>query len=390
MDGLQFLFATPGQDRTGVAPSVERVTLEAPLFHWLREQLRTSAWPMNAAAARQPVSVHELTETLYEPFRVDGGHAHLAGCNLEDRPFLRLSYLDTMAGPERPQLTHVFATEDGRPLDEATRRALELDMSTPVTGRPPRLDNTVLQRWVEVTRQHSEQDNLRSSSLIAVTLVWCKYVEAKLAFSIGQATVELAFAGWARFFGDRSIRPPPYSCPLCGKSSYHLAATDRGQVTVAEAISRCAVSGRRVLDNELETCTVTGSLALPDFMQVCPVAGEKVLRSVLEPCSWCQQRVSPQVVVKGRCAACRHLEPIARQDPCLARVLAQYPELECWRSWRMSETRTAYVLIGTSLWKRLLLVLDKSTLQVHHLGTAGRFSNHWTAIPLAERERWLR
>ena len=68
---------------------------------------------MHAAAARQPLSVHELAEHLFAQYKVDGGHMHLAGCSLEDRPFLRLSYLRMHRENGGSQLLHCFGTSDG-------------------------------------------------------------------------------------------------------------------------------------------------------------------------------------------------------------------------------------------------------------------------------------
>ena len=69
----------------------------------------------------------------------------------------------------------------------------------------------------------------RPVSPLAVAIVWCKYAEGKLQFTIGEGTAELPFAGWAR-----TLAAPPFVCPVSRRESFHLAATDDHRVTVAD------------------------------------------------------------------------------------------------------------------------------------------------------------
>ena len=109
---------------------------------------------------------------------------------------------------------------------------------------------------------------------------------------------------------DRRVLPPPYECPLSGRSSYHLAATDDGRITVAEAIVTCAESSRRVLEDELQLCAVTGRRVLPEFLQECPCSRrDLVLVSVLETCSVVPAAgESRERWTMQGCAACRQLQ----------------------------------------------------------------------------------
>jgi hypothetical protein len=369
---------------------VEHVTLKSPFLGWLLEQLRTTAWPVHAVAARQPSSVHELTDHLFGHYRIDGGRIHLSGCSFEDRPFLRLSYLNTGGISEHPQVVHCFGTSNGELLDDDLRRQLELDELIPLKDRKPHLDEEVLRRWTEITRRMHEHrvDGTRAAP-VAATLVWCKRAEGKLTFSIGQKSVEHAFSDWARLIVDRRVLPPPYKCPITGQTSYHLAATDDGRITVAHAIATCAESGQRVLETELESCEETGRRVLARCLHICPVTGRKVLTSQFKPCSVCRQSVSPAALAANRCSACRDIAAMPKADPRLARILDAYPKLDRWRSWKMSETEAAYVLLGTATWKRLLVVLDKNTLDVLHLALGSRFSSNWTPATSVQQADWL-
>ena len=64
----------------------------------------------------------------------------------------------------------------------------------------------------------------------------------------------------------------------------------------------------------------------------------------------------------------------------MARILHEHPALDRWRRWRMSETSRVYVLVATGWLKRLLVVVDKETLELRHMATGSRLSHRWTAI----------
>jgi hypothetical protein len=55
----------------------------------------------------------------------------------------------------------------------------------------------------------------------------------------------------------------------------------------------------------------------------------------------------------------------------------------------MAETQTAHILVGTSLWHRVLLVVDKQTLDVLHVAAGTRWSGRWTNATAVERGEWL-
>ncbi len=392
LSGRRFTFDQCVARKQSVDPSraIEFATWQSPLLQWLLDELQQGALPVNAAAARQPLSVHELAEHLFAQYQVDGGHMHLAGCNLEDRPFLRLSYLEPNPVNGDSQLVHCFGTSEGKLLDGALRESLDLDDLVPIVGRAPRIDDEVLRRWSELTRQQFDaQQSDKDRLLIATTLVWCKYAEGKLTFSIGQKSAEISFSGWGRMIADRRRLPPPYHCPLSGQSSYHLGATDDGRITVVEAIGTCTESSRRVLVDDLQLCAVTRRRALPEYLQECPCTGEQVLVSALVACDLCQQPVSPHALVDARCSACRDLKPVTKTATDLVRVLDAYPKLDKLRNWKMAKTRTVWTFVGSSAWKRLLVVLNAETLEVLHMANGRRLSSTWVPADDLQRAEWL-
>ncbi len=388
MIGRRFTFQADPASAPSSGPLVECVTWQSPLTGWLMDELRGGERLLHATAAHQPMSVHELAEHLFAQYRVDGGHMHLGGCRLEDRPFLRLTFLNTRAMAGGHQLIHCFGTLDGQLVEQTLCQELELDQLARWQGRAPRIDEPVAQRWIQLTRQQCQLADAEPLPLIAATVVWCKYAEGKINFSIGAQSVELPFSGWGRLLADRRVLPPQYHCPLSGRASYHLAATDDGRVTVAEAIGTCWGSARRVLSSELLTCAVSGRQALPEFMQVCPITGETILSALVQVCSVCQQSVSPRMISQQKCSACRELVPVSKEDPAVARILDTYPRLDRLRTWKMAETLTAQILVGSSAWRRLLIVIDKQTLELLYAAAGSRLSSKWTPLTAVQRSEW--
>ncbi|MHB8863380.1 MAG: hypothetical protein ACYC6N_13310 [Pirellulaceae bacterium] len=388
--GRRFVFDDANVVTREVPETVERLTFASPLGQWLCEQLRGGAWPVQAAASHQPTSVHELTAQLFAPYQVDEGRIYLAGCSLEDRPFLRLSFFNAQAPAGGAQVVHCFGTSDGQLLNERLIEDLTLDALTPLTGPTRRFDPDVLRQWTEVTSRQFETSRAEGEwLLLAATLVWCKYAEGKLTFTIGARSVDVAFAGWGRLLADRRIIPPPYTCPVSGRSSYWLGATEDGRITAAEGIATCEVSGRRVLVEELERCDETGQRVLPEFLLTCPVTGHRVLSALLKRCAMCQQQVSPRAIEEERCSACRGLTPITKEDPRMARVLDAHPKLDRWRNWKVAETASVQIFVGISTLRRLLIVVDKHTLDVLHVAGGARLSSRWTDATPVQRTEWV-
>ena len=209
--------------------------------------------------------------------------------------------------------------------------------------------------------------------------IWCKYVEGKLRFTIAAASIDLPFSGWTR-----TLSPPPFVCPHTGAATFRLAATDDGRIAAAERIEVCAETGRRLLSTELVRCAVTGRRVSPELAEACPISGRRLLRTEMVQCGSCRQRVSPQVVERNQCQACRRLKAVKKADPRMARLLHEHPALDRWRRWRMSETSRVYVLVATGWLKRLLVVVDKETLELRHMATGGRLSPRWAEVEPAQ------
>jgi hypothetical protein len=369
------------------AAGVERFSLCCPLFDWTIQRLRRVGDVVHAAPAGQPASVNQLTSRLFGAYTVADGNVRLGGFALEDQPLVRYTYRIRPTQEETVgRLSHVYVSIEGQPVDDDLLAGLHVHDLAPYEGRPPRISDEEKGRWLAAGGQRKPvlSDDEQAELLVA-TVVWCKYFHCKLLFEIGDARAELPFDGWAQLLADGKIEPPQFRCPETERTSYHVAATDDGRVTVSEAIAVCDESGQRVLESDVEACDATGKWALREYLQPCPVTAQRVLQSALVVCSMCRQKVSPDCVANTLCRACRTMNPISRDDPRMARVLGEYAKLDHWSRWQIAETDTSYILSATSLFRRLLLVLDKESLEAIHLAESIRFARRWPDVP---HDRW--
>ncbi len=345
---------------------------------WLRQQLDQLPGPLHSVPDQQPTVAGELAQRMLSAYRVEGGHVHLAGCALEDRPLIRVTSRVSLSEPSgESRLADTLVDAEGEIVSKTIAEALDLAHLKRREERPPRHDPAQLQRLLEQARRLA-QNKFPESETLAATVVWCKHAEGKLSFVLGDAVAEVRFSGWAR-----TLSPPPLVCAFSGRSSYHVVATDDGRIAVAEAIGTCEVTGARVLLDEMATCSLTGKRVVAERLATCPVCDERLLSEHLVSCDCCGQRVSPQVVERATCRACRQTLRIRKADPRMACVLDEYPRLDHYRNWKLSETTTHYILIAGSLLRRTLVVLEKQTLSPVHVATRSRFFSEWTVVDSA-------
>lgn len=373
--------AAAAADGTTAAES-RGATVESAVLEWLCDELRGKGPAASARPCGEPESVSALTPMLFAAYQIDGGQVHLAGCHLEDRPFLRYTIALASDAPFTA-VRHVFVTDDLSCASDDEIAALGLGQVQPLRECPPRIDEGHLAEMLAAGRQLAARQQRSGDPAanvavpLAAALVWTKYAAGQLQFTVGDQAVLLPFEGWAR-----TLAAPPYVCPLTGIATFHLAATDDGRIVAAEAIAACAKSGRQVLASDLVRCHVTGASVLPEFTQVCPVAGEPALNDQFAECPTCRQRVSRSVLTSQGCQGCADLERAAADDPRLASILRAHPGLGRWKRWRLGETQTTYILRADGLLRQLLVVLDRGTMRVVHMARRGRLGGLW--VPLAE------
>ncbi len=325
---------------------------------------------IHLAPVDQPTSVHQIAARLFPAYTIDEGGIHLAGCSLDDRLFVRFGF---QQGGEPVEF---YLDAAGHEVDAAQVRILGMSETVKLDG-PPEPAEREIASLKELGRQIIE-DRFSSGNApekVDVAAVWCKSAQGKLRLTVGQHSADLPFADWAR-----TLEPPPFVCPYTGISTFHLAATDDGRIVPAEAIERCAETGHRMLSGELVTCSVTGRRVWGQLAETCPVTGQPVLREKMVECSVCRERVSPGAVRRDQCEACRNLRPLSKADPRMARLLDEHPLLDAWGSWRMSETRAVYVLVAAGWFRRLLVVVDRDSLDIKLLATGNRFTAGWNMV----------
>ncbi len=362
----------------------ESVDLGGRFCTWLLERLKAAGPAVHVRPQEQPLAVNNISARLFAGYRVDGGQVHLGGCQMTDFPFLRLSFAASENG--ETIIRHLFVAHDGTSVTDQLAQELGLLKVEPIPKFPPRLDKAALKTLVAAGRRVAAQSSTSRDPSAAtidplvVTVVWVKQASGQLQFTIGETTAHLPFSGWAAL-----VEPQPFIAQHSGASTFHLAAVDDGRIDAVEEITTCDHSGRRVLRQELVTCSVTGKRVLEEFTEQCPVSGRPTLVDEFAECATCRERVSRSVLDHDVCTACREMVKIKKDDPRLVWILGEHKGLDRWSRWQLSETQNVYIARADSLLKRLLVVVDKETLALHHLATSGRFSSVW--IPVADEAR---
>ncbi|MBN1853366.1 MAG: hypothetical protein JW829_11605 [Pirellulales bacterium] len=391
-------FCWPGSRAPGevAGQRVTPITGRAPLVEWFHDALQAQGPAVHARPKYQPSGVHDFSNQLFSAYTVENGNVHLGGCLFDDRPFLRLTY----RSPALDRIEHYYFNENGTPIDTETVQSLGLNEIVPAGPYPPRMTGQQMTLLVHAGQRHIEsvapplENGVRSteaasekgqlSEPIAATIIWAKHVTGKLRFTIGETFADLPFEGWARMFV-----PPPFHCEASGVDSFHLGATDDGRIVAADEIATCDKSGKRVVRCELVECSVSGQHVLEKLTRTCPVSGQPALQDQFTICQVCQQEVSNIVLKNGICQACRQLIPVPIDDPRIVWLLGEYPGLDRFRKWQLSETESVYIAQAATWWKRLLVVIDKETSQVHRLAHRSGFGSRWTDLEPAEREELL-
>lgn len=350
--------------------------LDDRVLQWVLARLaeRQRAVQMIPRSAVQ--GVNEITAKIFGVYQVPDGHVHLAGCSLEDRPILRIS-----KRARDGQWAHAFYDLEQGELTDEVIDALGLKDLVPVESRVQPISPIQREAWYQFV---AHQQNQPFDDDLILTVIWCKYAMGRIAIEIQDHVGQVEFSGWAAMFRDSVIKPPPFHCAHSGLEDYEVVVTDEGELTVPAALAVCDVSGRKLRVQEVGTCAATKKRVKLEFLSTCPVSGESILSTELCACAQCQQLVSPGVLAGGKCAACRKLESVRKDDPRIARILHEHPELDRWPKWRIAETREVVILLMSSLLKRQLVVLDKESLELRHAAQRGRFSKAWVPLPAAE------
>ena len=72
----------------------------------------------------------------------------------------------------------------------------------------------------------------------------------------------------------------------------------------------------------------------------------------------------------------------------MARLLGEHANLDRWARWRIAETDQVYVLTSSAIFRRLLVVVDKETLELVRIAMSNRFSSRWVDAPVADQDEY--
>jgi len=371
---VQFTF-DPAAGRGG---AFERVTAQSPLFRWISRKIGDIGKAIHVCPSAQPVSVAEVAPALFDAYTIDRGKAQLAGCRLEERPLLRLTFrYSTENNGVFDSVKHRFVDREGNELAPEFIDPMQLLDLAPPNRKSAPLADADLDQWI--AKSH---DNSAGEEVICATVIWCKYAEGKIAFHVRGQIAELPFSNWARLLTDVPDAAPAFVCPHSGKRSHNITSTDDGRITVAEAVGVCEETGRQVLATELARCEATGALVLEKTLHECPVSRRLVKDSSLEDCKSCKQKVSPMSNAGGVCEACRRPEKVAPTDQRILALQEKHDEFKRFRHWSISETATSRIFQTSTLTKRWLIVENRESNELNHFRHGSKWNSKWRDLPL--------
>ncbi|TWT46453.1 hypothetical protein [Botrimarina hoheduenensis] len=353
--------------------TAEEVVADQPadLLKLLLQRLRDLPEPVAARPRDQPEAVHEITKHLFSAYKLEGGSVHVAGCRLEDRPFVRLSW-PTEGDEGSPRVAHAFYDLEARAIAAPQVASLGLAKIAPLPTTASRSEHRTPEAAIVAAQAAATRDGAPLDAV--TTLVWVKHAEGVLRFEFGDEALDTPFVGWAR-----TLQALPVVCPVTGSPTFHLATVEGGTIVAAEQIGTCCVSGKRHPLPDLVRCSVTGRLAEPEWMGVCSVSGNAVLDTELIECPRCGERVAPQARTAGGCLGCDSPQRVTAQDPRLEAVLEKHPQLRCKR-WLLAETASVLVLEAPGWLRTRLVTVDRETLAIKRIVESARFSGVWRPI----------
>ena len=348
---------------------------EAGLLAALIDRLRNRDKIAHLKPIEQPTAVHEITQKLFDAYQLDGGQVHIAGCHLEDVPFVRFTAIDS-AGDEKAGVVHALFDEQGQRVDQQLVAALGLDQVEPYGQHAPRLAEDLLAELVDCSKRAlgTYDEKLFANEKSVATLVWAKRVTGSLSFDFGEASVTAPFEGWAR-----TLEPPAVVCPQTGNETFHLATIEGGEIAATHEIAVSAVTGLKRLRRDLLRCSASQKLGEEEWFVKSDVSDQHVLNDRVKTCDCCGMQAGIHEISKQGCQGCDQLVPLIAGDSRSERISAKYPRVASGK-WKLSEAARSYVLIREGWLNQELLVIDKESLELISSAKRSRFSSTWRPV----------
>lgn len=340
----------------------------------LCERLLEREHPAHLKPVQQPEAVHEITAGLFDAYTLDGGKAHVAGCLLEDAPFVRLSVVQEQESAS-PRVVHAFWDTRGVAVDPSTVDALGLDRAVPYGEHPPKLAGDAYVSLLALARSSVvDAFGVSGDTPCGVAVVWAKRATGRLSFEFGEETVEAVFNDWARL-----LAPPPVRCPVTGRETFHLCTVEGGAIVAAEEAAVSDVTGLRRVRSEMLRCAESGKLAEAEWFATSEISQKTALLDELAECQRCGLMVVDSERSGSGCRVCGAAERVGAESEPLATILRERPELARQR-WRLAEAPHAYVLVGDDWLSQRVATVDKESLALRRYAKRSRFSSVWRPV----------
>lgn len=381
-------------------------TTQTELLNELLQKLRAGETPPSLRPQYEPHAVHELTDRLFDAYQLDAGKALVAGCHLEEVPFIRRTSIKPLdanvasrasgeartkeakhestdgATDEHTVVSHRYYDADGASVPAELVKQLGLNETKSASEPIPRLTAPVLDRIASLTESTSESNQSNAPQLFVI--VWARRASGRLRFEFGSESVEAPFEGWAKL-----LKAPPVVCPRTGRETFSLTTLDTGEIVAAEEVIKCEVTSHRHVADDLARCTVTGKLVEPDLLKPCPQTGELVLGSEFGTCPRCRLSIPQTLTTPMGCQICDSAKRVEPNHPTLMAIQAKNadsvklgePQLEGAKlRWQLAETDETIVLVNDGWFRRRVATFEKATLELKHQAEASRFSNSWRPV----------
>ncbi len=320
------------------------------------------------APRHQPQSVHEISDSLYAPFRDSELSVHLSGCNIDPIPFVKAE-------------SGEYRLLNGETMSPEFAESLGLDQLDELPEPP-------VEWQAEETREKilEQLDALKLEIALASAadgqqwIVWCNHVHGRLTAETEEAMVDIPFSLWGVRLVSGTELCPPYHCPFADVDTWNLAADDEGTISDANSMEICSETGKRLLRQKMETCHASGKLVDRSILMQCPVSGRFLLSQLAGQCVECHQTVEPSTLGRGRCDRCRNLQKVNRDHGFLQELFGHFDGLQRARKFKMAEQPDSWLVqaaIDGQTWR---MVIGKQTLSVLTVARLNGWLRGWSRV----------
>ncbi len=324
----------------------------------------------------QPESVHELTAALYQPFQVDGGSVHLAGCSIEPVPVVQT-------------VNQNYRFLGGDELDHDLAQSLGVIKTQPCDEPPPHMQQSHVQRLISDQLDHLDRKSLLfSGGREGVTLIWCNRVQGQLMVEIGESTETISFLLWAKRLVDGLDQCPPFHCPQTGRESYHIAADDEGTIATADSIEVCPESGRRLISTKLIPCQISNRRVDPQRLMQCSISGRQFLKRLAADCRQCRNLVDPDTVRRGKCRGCRSWQHVPSHASPVSEICRRWPELSQAKGFKVARTTNTVLLAFRLDGQKWTATFDSKDFDLHGISTFRGWFKPWVRCQKTDWPDW--